>query len=383
MKVNLAIFKYFPHGGLQSDFRRIAAECVRRGHEVVIYAGLWEGPPIPGTVLRTVPVNGWSNHARAKSFERALPAAMRPDRTDARTGHDGVLVGFNRMAGLDVYFAADNCFAAEASAAGGWRRWFTSRYRVYEAMERSVFADPSHAVIMYLTERQKREFQKRYGTAEARFRLLPPGIAPDRIRPASETEAAAIRAETRMEFRLRPDDRLLLQICSGFATKGVDLTLRAFAELPGALRRRSLLLIAGREKSPRFRRLARRLGVSDRVVFAGPRDDVARLLLAADVMVHPARKEATGTVLAEAAASGLPVVCSGNCGYAYLVRQAGGFVLDEPFNLGQMVRELRRMLGSLKTLRGRQRDARRRSRGIRLGDRASAAADVIEECARR
>ena len=111
MKISFAIFKYFPHGGLQLDFQRIVTECVKRGHEVVIYAGSWEGPEIPGTTLRQVPVHGWTNHSRAKSFERALPV-MRQDEADA------VLVGFNRMAGLDVYFAADNCFALESAQTG-------------------------------------------------------------------------------------------------------------------------------------------------------------------------------------------------------------------------------------------------------------------------
>ena len=53
------------------------------------------------------------------------------------------------------------------------------------------------------------------------------------------------------------------------------------------------------------------------------------LLSAADLMVHPARNEATGTVLAEAAVCGLPVICSENCGYAPLVKDAGGVVLPE------------------------------------------------------
>ena len=39
---------------------------------------------------------------------------------------------------------------------------------------------------------------------------------------------------------------------------------------------------------------------------------VPALLTASDLMVHPARNEAAGNVLAEAAASGLPAVCTAN-----------------------------------------------------------------------
>ena len=273
-------------------------------------------------------------------------------------------------------------FALESAAKAGWRRWFTRRYRVYEAMERAVFAEPSRTMIMHLTERQKEDFRACYGTPEKRFRRLPPEIDPNRARPASEAEAAAIRAETRTEFRLHANDRLLLQVCSGFATKGVDRTLRALASLPENLRRRTLLLIVGRETSGRFQRLAHRLHIADRVVFTGPRDDIGRLLLGADLMVHPARKEATGTVLAEAVAAGLPVLCSGNCGYAHLVREAGGIVLPEPFDANVLHRELLGVLEHPQRLREWQAAAQKHARKVHFQGRAATAANVIEGCAR-
>jgi glycosyltransferase involved in cell wall biosynthesis len=51
-------------------------------------------------------------------------------------------------------------------------------------------------------------------------------------------------------------------------------------------------------------------GVADRVVFAGSRTDVPRVLAACDAFVHPTYIDALPTVLAEAAAAGLPMVAS-------------------------------------------------------------------------
>jgi len=48
----------------------------------------------------------------------------------------------------------------------------------------------------------------------------------------------------------------------------------------------------------------------NRIFFLGRREDVARIMASSDVLVHPARKEAFGLVLAEALATGLPVVAS-------------------------------------------------------------------------
>jgi glycosyltransferase involved in cell wall biosynthesis len=51
-------------------------------------------------------------------------------------------------------------------------------------------------------------------------------------------------------------------------------------------------------------------GVADRVVFAGSRTDVPRLLSACDLFVHPTYIDALPTVLAEAAAAGVPIVAT-------------------------------------------------------------------------
>ena len=47
MKLLLALFKYFPSGGLQKDTLRIAEEAIRRGHDVTLLTTSWEGPPPP------------------------------------------------------------------------------------------------------------------------------------------------------------------------------------------------------------------------------------------------------------------------------------------------------------------------------------------------
>ena len=55
-------------------------------------------------------------------------------------------------------------------------------------------------------------------------------------------------------------------------------------------------------------------------------------MAAADVLVHPARYDTTGTVILEAIVNGLPVITTAACGYARHVDTAGaGIVVREPF----------------------------------------------------
>ena len=41
MKIAICLYKYFPFGGLQRDFLRIAEVLVKRGHEVRVYTREW------------------------------------------------------------------------------------------------------------------------------------------------------------------------------------------------------------------------------------------------------------------------------------------------------------------------------------------------------
>ena len=70
MKVALAIFKYFPHGGLQRDFLRIACELLRRGHEVTAFTYLFDGEVPEGMKVVLFESSALTNHGRAADFER-------------------------------------------------------------------------------------------------------------------------------------------------------------------------------------------------------------------------------------------------------------------------------------------------------------------------
>lgn len=59
-----------------------------------------------------------------------------------------------------------------------------------------------------------------------------------------------------------------------------------------------------------FRQLVEDAGLSDRIIFAGLRLDIASLMLGSDVLLFPSREEGLGMVAVEAQAAGLPVLAS-------------------------------------------------------------------------
>jgi UDP-glucose:(heptosyl)LPS alpha-1,3-glucosyltransferase len=244
------------------------------------------------------------------------------------------VIGFNRMPGLDVYYAADACFEEKTHRLRSSLYRQTPRYRVFARFEQAVFRRGAPTRILLLTDQQRGEFSRHYDTEPERMVLLPPGLGRDRVRPAN---ADVIRRQFRDEFGLADDDLLLLLIGSGFITKGLDRAIRALASLPDALRARCRLMIIGQDRAGRFIRLAETLNIRDRIQFMSGRDDVPRFLLGADLMLHPAVAESGGIVLLEALICGLPVIVTDTCGFASYISDAhAGVVLSSPFDQQQL-----------------------------------------------
>jgi len=42
MRLAFIIYRYFPFGGLQLDFRRMLEEGIRRGHDITVLYAYWE-----------------------------------------------------------------------------------------------------------------------------------------------------------------------------------------------------------------------------------------------------------------------------------------------------------------------------------------------------
>lgn len=335
MQLAFILYKYFPFGGLQRDFMRIALECQRRGHHIRVYTLIWEGETPPGFDVRIPQVKAWANHRRNQKFYQWLQADMAQSPVDR-------VIGFNKMPGLDWYYAADGCYEDKAQTLRNPWYKYSGRYKHFAAYERAVFA-PEHATeILMISEVQQPLFIKHYQTQAERFHLLPPGIATDRQAPAN---ADALRAAFRQEFQLADDQLLLLQVGSGFKTKGLDRSLKALASLPAALKAKTRFIVIGQDDPKPFLLQIKALGLSQQVQILKGRSDIPRFLLGADLLIHPAYNENTGTVLLEALVAGLPVLVTDICGYAHYISEAdAGRVLPSPFQQVALNQALAEML---------------------------------------
>ena len=365
-QVAFSIFKYFPYGGLQLDMMRMAQEFTSRNIRVVIYCMGYDIDEVPpGITFRVIPVRGWSNHRKALDFQHKLSGELAKEQFIAH-------IAFNRLTPADWYFAADQPFVE--SVKRSFLEKLMPRYRTFARMERELFQAGNDTRIFCITRAQQQAFQRLYGTPAERIYQLPPGIDE---KYASALDLRQKRDDLRRELGIAEDDILLIQVSSAFRTKGVDRSIAAVASLPENIRRKTRLLIVGRGRAAAYAKFAFRCGIGGQVIFAGGRSDVAELIAAADLMIHPARNEATGTVLLESLACGTPVLCSANCGFSPLVREAGSLVLPRLFRQKIFNRTLMVTLSTPDKLSDLQRAAENYGRNGDFYRRAACAADLI------
>lgn len=323
MKFAFAILKLRPLGGKERDFIGLVEQFSRRGHSIQVIIGeppaMSLGPDVDVTV---VPLAAWTNHGRHREFAEAVK------RLQHELPNDVVLVGFDRLPSADYLFVAMRPHEPRPE----WKR-LMPRHRTLIALEQSTFGAEGTPFAFFLTQDQAQRYASRYGITPDRNEILPLTFGVGRGLPVTYYDT---RAQVRRELGITDETPLLIHVAVNGLLKGLDRAIDLLPGLPEAH-----LLIIG-ETGARFRRQAKHRDVEARVHFAGYAEDLPHFLGAADLLVHPAREENTGTVILESLLYGIPAIVSAECGYAEHVERSGaGAVTPSPFDQTLLATQVR------------------------------------------
>ncbi len=184
------------------------------------------------------------------------------------------------------------------------------------------------------------------GTLDRIFRRVPAAVEfyPVALEPArlSDPERTGLRAE----LGAGPETTVVIQVSRMEPWKGQLRHLRALSRLPPAAD--WLCVLVGGPQRPvehayfqQLKATAESLGIAGRVRFLGQRNDVPRLLAAADVQCQPnAGAEPFGVVFIEAMAAGLPVVTMDMGGPREIITPEVGFLAADEDALTNALRAL-------------------------------------------
>lgn len=129
--------------------------------------------------------------------------------------------------------------------------------------------------------------------------VIPNAVPEDRFRPPTAEQ----RAHARAALGVPVDSDVILFIGALAPEKGVDLAIRASAELPGGV-----LLVAGDGPQRRDLEALASRWMPHRCLFVGPLEDPQVAYWSADVLIFPSLSEAMPAVLIEAGLCGLASV---------------------------------------------------------------------------
>jgi L-malate glycosyltransferase len=172
--------------------------------------------------------------------------------------------------------------------------------------------------------------------AAGKLAVVPSGLVREDVR------VVHTREEVRAELAIPASAPLIGAVAQIVPWKRLDAFLRAGVRLVAELPKARLLMVGGDPFGDEaahlheLEALVSTLGLSERVIWTGQRNDVPDLIASLDVLIHPARREPLGRVILEAMAVGTPVVAVDEAGAAEIIEDGVNGLLvpaDEGANL--------------------------------------------------
>ena len=120
----------------------------------------------------------------------------------------------------------------------------------------------------------------------------------------------AERVSVRSELTKGATGPIVISVGRISPPKGYPDLITAFATIAQRFSDASLVIVGGGEMRSQLSEQIHMLGMDDRILLLGARDDVPRLLMASDVYVSASHWEGMSVALLEAMAAGLPVVAT-------------------------------------------------------------------------
>lgn len=188
--------------------------------------------------------------------------------------------------------------------------------RIFLAIERWLARFTSRLVV--LTEGQADEMANTLRVApREKFAVVPLGLELERFVGSDRGSDARVRARRALGI---PEDARAVGIVGRLVPiKNHELFLEALAEAPSLLG----VVVGGGEREAELKEMAARLGVAERVIWLGWRQDLPAIYPALDALALTSHDEGTPVAVLEALAAGVPVVARDVGGVGEVLAGAG------------------------------------------------------------
>jgi len=339
VRILIAYHRHSWDRGIERKSAELAERFARNGHAVEYLCATAEPRSGSAVEIVRVPIRWGPTSVMLGTFNYFARKVL------GRRSHD-LSLSFGSVVGCDIV-TAESCHRAGLEVISRMRE-HTGREAhnlgladaVRLRIERMNYADRRYLHVVACSSRVQRELGEHYGVPASDVTVIPSGVDSEEF---CLEGTGRERTDFRSSLGYGPDHTVLLFVGNEFARKGLKTLIRAL----GLVGEESLRLLVCGDGSPGlYLRLARELGVADRIRFEGHVRGVARYFAASDIFVLPTLHEAFGLVILEAMASGLPVIVSKEAGAAedHLTDGREGFLLDDPTDPAGLARCIRAII---------------------------------------
>jgi UDP-glucose:(heptosyl)LPS alpha-1,3-glucosyltransferase len=198
-------------------------------------------------------------------------------------------------------------------------------------------------IVAALSQYVKTQFKKHYNLPDERICVIPNGIRLPASAQILKTDK--LRAQILSKFKIRQADEpvFFLFVAHNFRLKGLASLIKAIAILNNKFTKRpAFLIVVGRGRARKYRRLAKRLNVNNRTLFFGSAASLNNLLFCADIAVLPTYYDPSSRFILEALAAGKPVITTKYNGATDLfTADKHGKVFDSPDDIDSLAEAMR------------------------------------------
>jgi UDP-glucose:(heptosyl)LPS alpha-1,3-glucosyltransferase len=294
-------------GGAERYLVDLCIRMATEGHEVHVYTE-HQGEDNPGIYFHSVKTIPFPKSLRLLSF--AIKATKEMEKGD-----------------YDILFGVGNTLRADILQPHGgvhWA-WFWRSLKAYENpilwmikflgrilspkqwvsgwVEDAPYQMEGLRAIIAISDMVKRDMMRWYRIPEERIHVVYNGVDIERFHPRNRR----YREEIRRRHGIG-DEFVILFVSNNFRMKGLGSLIKALADMKKENSPPLRLLVLGRDRQDSYAGLAREMGISEEVIFAGSTHEPEKYYGASDLLVHPTFYDACSLTVLEALGSGLPVI---------------------------------------------------------------------------
>lgn len=317
---------------LCSIVRRLAAD----GHRVSVYCMDHDQAHSSGVTIVKVPIIRFGRFFRALSFVIMSRRLLRKASHDVvhALGKTTFMNVFQPHGGVFLRSLKQNIAACDSFVSRTVKRCgviFNPKKVLFMICERIQYSIKPHPLFIAISDFVKEDMMSYYGVPEDKIEVLWNAVSvPAPARRFGRNERMALKRGLGC-----PENAVLLVfVAHNFVLKGLRTVLRSLRMLncgPVGIRPAVWLAVAGGGSRRPYLKLARKLGVEDKVLFLGRVKDIGRLYSACDIFVMPTFFDPCSIATIEALSAGLPVITTRFNGAGALIEEGvNGAVIADP-----------------------------------------------------